>query len=319
MIHSQTLPRSQAQPVERTVSRRRQRITAFYVLIAPWLLGFIFLGIIPLALGLATSFTNYDGLNINNLKFVGTRNYERILADNDAGYALRQTVVWSMLNVPLWLVASFGIAFLVSKIRAGQSIFRTLLYLPSVVPVVAVIWIWRIFLDRNAGLLNGFLGLFSPGIAVAWMTDYALLSVTVISVWTGIGGGMVVFLAGLQGIPQELEEAAQIDGANRWQVLWNITIPFMSPVIFFQLLMSLIGSLQTLVLPMLLTGTGGVPRGVYLYMYHTYNQIFQQQRFGYGTALLWVLFVVILILTVVVFRTARYWVFYETSPEGENA
>jgi multiple sugar transport system permease protein len=300
-------------------SRARRRTATFYLFIAPWLLGLLALGVVPMIIGLLTSFTNYDGLNLGSVRFVGLRNYIRAFNDRDTAYALGRTLQWSLLNVPIWLGLSFGLALLLNQRRRGQGLFRTLFYLPSVVPLVAMIWIWRIFLDANYGLLNGFIGLFRPGAAIQWFADYGLPSMTAIAVWGGLGAGMVVFLAGLQGIPAELEEAARIDGASSWDVLRHVTVPLMTPVIFFQLVLALVGSLQQLAVPLLVSnsGQGASARAVYLYMVHTYQQIFVFQRFGYGMALIWLFFVLILLFTLLVFRTSRHWVYYETDVEGD--
>jgi multiple sugar transport system permease protein len=164
--------------------------------------------------------------------------------------------------------------------------------------------------------------IFRRGTAIHWTGDYALLSLTAISVWSGLGSGMVIFLAGLQGIPEELEEAARIDGARKMQVFRHVTIPLMTPVIFFQLVLALIHSLQAFAVPMLVYGEGKMsgmpPRAVYLYVVHTYRSIFVFQRFGYGTALLWILFLVILALTLLIFRSAQYWVHYEHEVGGRR-
>lgn len=310
-----------AQAHRRRWSRAHRRTAAFYLLIAPWLIGLIALGVFPLAIGLLTSFTNYNGLNLDSVHFLGLRNYARAFADPDTAYALGRTVLWSALNVPIWLGLSFALAALLSRSGRSQGLFRTLFYLPSVVPLVATIWVWRIFLDGNYGLLNGVISLVRPGTAVQWLTTYGLESLTAIAVWGGLGAGMVVFLAGLQGIPPELEEAARMDGATPWQVLRFITLPLLTPVIFFQLVLALINSFQQLAAPLLLGGTSqsGISRSIYLYMVHTYQQIFVFQRFGLGTALLWILFVLTLVLTLILFRTSRFWVHYENDVEGSRS
>lgn len=320
-------PTPATQTREGTSQRARRQARTFYLFISPWLLGFVFLSVIPLVVGLGLSFTNYDGLNFADLKIVGLRNYQRAFTDTETQYSLQRTILWTLFNVPLWLVLSLGLALLMNQRIKARGLFRTIFYLPSAVPVVATVWIWRAFLDKNYGLLNGVLGLIQPGTAFPWLTDYALQSLTVISLWTGLGTGMVIFLAGLQGIPTELEEAARIDGANSWQVLRHVTLPLMTPVLFFQLVLALISSLQTFVIPQLLATavSSGVgmsslpPRGVYLFVIHTFQQIFVYNRFGYGIALLWLLFVLIIALTFVVFRTQRYWVYYETGMEEKKA
>ncbi len=175
-------------------------------------------------------------------------------------------------------------------------------------------------LQENVAAANGMLSVVRPGTALPFLTDHALQSLTAIALWTGLGAGMVVFLAGLQGIPTDLHEAAHLDGAGPVQVLRYIIVPLMSPVLFFQLVLALIAAFQALVIPLLLGSINGriglPPRSSYLYMVHIYQQMFVQQRFGYGIALLWMLLIVILVLTWIVFRTARYWVHYETDVEG---
>jgi len=303
------------------ISRKWRRTLWFYAFVAPWVLGFVFLWVFPLAAGFLVSLTNYDGLNLFDVKFVGLRNYVRAFTlDPDARFSFGQTLKWTVYNLPSWMTLSFVLALILNQRGKAKGFFRTLFYLPSIVPAVALVWTWRIILDKNYGLLNGLVSLFRPGTAIPWLTTYALQGVTVIAVWSGLGWGMVVFLAGLQGIPDELVEAARIDGANRFQVFWNVTIPLMTPVIFFVLVNGLIGSFQQFVIPQLLTAGGGStglppvpPRSVYLYMVHTYRQILSMQRFGYGTALLWLLFLMVAALTVVVFRTSHFWVYTEAS------
>jgi len=284
------------------------------------LLGLIFLTLIPFILGFLTSLTDYDGLNLPTLKFMGLHNYIRAFSDEYVGFSLGRTLIWAALNLPLWMGLSFALALILNQDVKGRGFFRTLYYLPSVVPAVAAVTVWKILLDKNNGLLNGMISIFQPGTAVGWLTTYALQGMTAIAVWSGLGGGMVIFLAGLQNIPDELVEAAKIDGANGWQVFRYITFPLMTPVIFFQLIMGLIGSFQQLVYPLLLaTQTGAYvsvpPRSIYLYMIHTYQEIFANQRYGYGTSLLWLLTIGVTALTLVVFWSQKFWVYSGDTPE----
>jgi len=301
--------------------RKRRRAIAFYLFISPWLLGFVLLSIVPLVVGLWMSMTNYNGLNWDTLSFQGFNNYAKALQDPEVLFAFGRTVGWTLINVPLWLVTSFGLALLMNQSIRARGVLRTLLYLPSVIPPVGIAWIWKIILERNYGLLNGFIDLFIPGSATYWLgPDHALVSLSVIACWTGLGSGMVIFLAGLQNIPAELEEAARIDGANAWGVFRYVTLPMMSPIILFQVILGLIGAFQAFAVPVLMYGGGGmgvtVTRSVRLYMIHTYQEIFVNQRFGYGAALLWLLFIFILVVTAVVFKTSRYWVYEEANPAG---
>lgn len=303
----------------RPMSRKRRRTAWFYGFITPWLLGFIFLWIIPLSVGFLTSLTDYDGLNLATVKFLGLGNYMRVLTtDADALFSFGQTLKWTVLNLPTWMTLGFILALILNQDVKGLGFFRTAYYLPSVVPLVAMIWIWKIVLDRNAGLVNAMLNLIRPGTAINWLAVYALQGLTVIAVWSGLGWAMVVFLAGLQGISDELLEAARIDGANTLQIFGYITIPLMTPVIFFVLVNGLIGSFQQFMVPQLLASIGGgaaagftqvPPRSVYLSMVHINRQIFNFQRFGYGISLLWLLFIIVAALTVVVFKTSRFWVY----------
>ena len=303
-------------------ARSRRRTIVFYLFVAPWLLGFVLLSVAPLCIGFFTSLTNYDGFDPADSRFVGMDNYTRAFTDSRMFLSLGRTLLWAAINTPLWLVVTFGMALALNqKGVQGRGFLRTVYYMPSIIPIVAVVWIWKIILDNNFGLLNAIISIFRPGTAIPFLSVYALQSLSAIALWTGLGSGMVIFLAGLQNIPEELKEAARIDGANALQLFRHVTLPMMTPVIFFQLILGLISAFQQLVLPMLLApgqeaGGWNPPRSSYLYMIHAYRQLFVYQRYGYSTALLWLLFVVILVLTLLVFRTARYWVFYEVEVEG---
>ncbi len=309
-------------PRKRTLTRRQRRTVYFYAFIAPWFIGFILLGVFPLVVGFLTSLTNYDGLNLLNLKFQGIGNYVRAIGDPEVAFSFKRTLLWLVVNLPIWLALSFGLALILNQGIKGQGVFRTLYYLPSIVPGAAAILAWKIILDKNNGLLNGLLSIFNPGTAVGWLSNYALEGMTMISVWTGLGAGMVIFLAGLQGIPEELTEAAKIDGANSLQNFRYITLPLMTPVIFFQLILGLVGAFQQLNLPLLLnnvglTGSGAVPsRAIYLYMIHTYSQIFTFRLYGYGTALLWMLFIGTIVVTAFFFWSQKFWVYSEGGSDG---
>jgi multiple sugar transport system permease protein len=317
--------RGRAMPAQRRRhdSRARREARWFYLFISPWLLGFVCLSLIPLVIGFLTSLSNYNGYNLSTVRFIGLDNYVRAFNDRNALFALGRSVRFTLITVPLNLVISFGIALLMNQRVYARGFMRTLFYLPSIVPIVAVAWIWKLMMDQNFGLVNALISYFVPGTAIRWLSDYPTAVLIMLSVWIGTGGAMIIFLAGLQGVPRELEEAALIDGANVFQMFRAITLPLVTPVVFYQLVLSIIFSLQVLVEPILLGGTSTgssigtmPPRPNYLYMVHTYNQIFINQRFGYGSALLWLLFAMILALTLLVFRTSRYWVYYEREQEG---
>jgi ABC-type sugar transport system permease subunit len=307
------------------LTRQQRRTLTFYAFVSPWLLGFIFLSVFPLVIGFITSLTNYDGLNLETVKFVGWDNYIRAFEDPDVKFSLLRTILWMLANLPLWLILSFVLALILNQDVKGRGFFRTLFYLPSLIPFTAAVTAWRIILEKNFGMLNAFISLFTPEpVAIGWLSDYSLPGMTSIAIWSGLGAGMVIFLAGLQGIPDELKEAAQIDGANGWQVFRHITLPLMTPVIFFQLVLGLIGSFQQLNLPLIVTKVGIAassvpPRPIYLYMIHTYRQIFTEGRYGYGTALVWLLTIGSLLLTAVVFWSEKYWVYAGDSQEGGSS
>lgn len=303
--------------------RRRgvRKAATFYLLISPWLLGFALLSAIPLALAFLMSFTNYDGLNLDYVRFLGLDNYARALTDPDAQHALGRTLVLVAAVVPAGLVLQLALALMLNQPIRLSPLFRTIFYLPYVIPVVAGAWVWKLFTDPTGGLLNALLGLVTPDANIRWLVEYPTVVLALFTIWGAAGGGMVVFLAGLQGIPAEYREAAMIDGASRVQVTRYITLPLLTPVIFFNLVIGIIGALQILVQPMLLApgivglGPGTVPPSDnYLYAVHAYITIFVHQLFGYGSALLWLLFLVVVVLTFVLFKTSRRWVFYGVEP-----
>jgi multiple sugar transport system permease protein len=312
-----------AERKRRVWNRSRRRTATFYLFISPWIIGFLLLIIIPVIVAILTSFTNYDGLSMSTLRWVGLDNYARAFdpsKDPNVSFSFVRTLLWGAFNLPSWLIISFALALILNQNLKGRGFFRTLYYIPSIVPIVAAMTAWKVMLDKNVGWLNAFISLFVPGTAIGWLSDYALTGMTLVAVWTGLGTAMVIFLAGLQNIPDELVEAARIDGANSFQIFRYITLPLMTPVLFLQLVMGLIGVFQQLNLPLVLTQVGisrgsVPPRQIYLFMIHVYRQIFISNRWGYGVALMLIMFVVVVLLTLVVFWTEKYWV-YSDAPEG---
>ncbi len=325
---SQAISGTQIQAASRPrLTRGQRRNLWFFIFIVPFLFGLFALTIFPIGYGFYMSLTNYDGITIENTRFVGLENYVHAFQDPSTAFSVQQTLKWVVLNVPAWVILSFALALLLNRDIKGSGTFRTLFYLPTVIPAVAVVQIWKIILDQNAGLLNALISLVRPGTAIPWLGSYALQGLVAASVWAGLGWGMVVFLAGLQGIPSEMVEAAKIDGANSWQVFRNITLPLMSPVLFFQIVMALIGSFQQLVYPLLMSlglasgstdnaGTN-VPNGIYFFMVHTFKRI-QGNFYGYGLALLWLLFITVVILAAFLFWSEKFWV-YKGDAEEQSA
>ncbi|MBB2947319.1 multiple sugar transport system permease protein [Actinoplanes lutulentus] len=297
---------------------RRYPASTFYLFAAPWILGFLALTVLPLAWALMISLTNFDGM-APTYRFVGFRNYVELFTDYpQALRSLWQTLLYTAVVVPLSVAGGLGLAILVNRRIRAVGLIRAVFFLPSVVPVVATAIMWRLVLNPDAGMLNGILGL--VGIpSVSWLIDpYAFYSLVMVSLW-GLGGGMVITLAALQDVPAELNEAATLDGANGWQVIRNVTIPMISPVLYFQIVTGVIAALQVLVQPLLLAQTSSiamasaVPPSTHVYMVQVYQEFFTNNRFGFGSAMLWVFFLVIMLFTVVLQRSSRRWVHYQAS------
>jgi multiple sugar transport system permease protein len=286
-------------------------------MISPWFLIFLALSLFPLLYGLYLSFTNYYGFNMHNLKTVGWHNYHLVFSDSDAMYALGRTLYYTLINVPLSTAIALGLALLLNQNIRGIGIYRTIFYLPSLVPVISTILMWKMMFSGNGGILNTIIGFFGFG-EVNWLGyNHATTSLIVMGLWAA-GGGILINLAALKGIPKDLYEASAIDGAGPLQNFRRITLPLITPILFFNILMGIIASLQVYLQPILLNATELLARPIqpnYLYVVHAFQQIFASQRFAYGMALLWVLFIVILALTVVVFYTSKFWVYYETEQE----
>ncbi len=296
---------------------------SFHLFTLPWLLGFLLLSLAPLLLGLATSFTNYDGLNLPTIKYMALQNYSRAFRSQDFYISLANTAKYAIVAVPVGLALSMLLAIVLNQALVGRDLFRLLYYIPAILPVAGAVQAWRLFFGLQSGLVNAFLSIFKPGTAINWVNDN-YFTVLWLYAWWGVGGAMVLFLAGLQGIPVELYEAARLDGAGRFRLFRHITLPLITPVVFFQLIMGLIGALQILEVPILLTNRGGqsgqiqMAQAKFMYMVYTYSQVFDFQRFGYGVALAWICFVIVLLLTLIIIGTSRYWVYYEVAQEGER-
>lgn len=302
--------------------RERREIAAFHLFTAPWLIGFVCLSLLPLLVGLAASFTNYNGLNLDSLRFLGLRNYSRAFGQEDFLVSLVNSAKYAVVAVPVGLCLSLFLAIVLNQPIKGRNVFRLLYYVPSILPLFGAILAWRLLFGLQSGLVNAFLSLFKPGMAINWISDFYMPTLWLFS-WWSVGGAMVIFLAGLQGIPPELYEAARLDGAGPFGLFRHVTLPLITPVLFFQLIMGLIGALQVMEVPLLLTGRGGQSGRIqmavdkYMYMVYTYSQVFDYQRYSYGVALAWIFFVIVLVLTLIVIRTSRYWVYYEVAQEGE--
>lgn len=285
----------------------RRTITG-YLFIMPFILGFLFWFLIPALIAVWLTFTDWN--LIRAPRYVGLDNILRMGTDKLFWQSLKVTTLYTMASVPLGLIMAFLLALLINTKVKGIAFFRTIYYLPSIVPAVASAVLWAWIFNTEFGLLNAILRTF--GIPrIAWLQDptYALWALIMMSLW-GVGGAMIIYLAGLQGIPDVYYEAAEIDGAGRWSQLLNITLPLLSPVIFFNLIMSIIGTFQVFTAGFLITD-GGPQNATLFYVLYLYRNGFEYLDMGYSAALAWVLFLIILALTALIFRYVGGMVHYE--------
>lgn len=293
-------------------SPRRRKLPRWligYVFIAPWLLAFVAFEAYPILSGFYHSFTDWTATGRAE-RFVGLDNYvEAFTRDPLFWKAVSNTIYFIGVSVPLGIVAAFALAMMLNSKISGTTIYRTIYYLPSVVPAVAAVIVWIFIFETRRGILN--FGLELLGLpAIRWLSDpsWAMPALIIMSLWS-IGASMIIFLAGLQGIPQELYEAAEVDGANGWHHLWRITVPLMTPTIFFNLVMSLVAAFQAFNNAFIMTN-GGPNNATLLYMLHLYNNAFRYFRMGYASALAVVLFIIVFGLTLFVYRSSKRWVYY---------
>jgi multiple sugar transport system permease protein len=255
--------------------------------------------------------TLYESDMLTEPEFVGFANFVKLFQKDLWRQSMLNTAYYTFGSVPLSIVAGFLIALMLNQKVRLLGLFRVMYYLPSVVSGVAVALLWMWLLNRDYGLVNGFLRLFGVR-GPSWMHDpeWAVPALIMMSLW-GVGGNMIIFLAGLQGIPEALYDAAKIDGAGTLRCFRHITLPMMTPTVFFNLIMGIIGSFQVFTPAFFMmdkgSGTAGLTQVLYLY-----NQAFQTFRFGYASAVAWVLFVLIMVFTVLVFRSSEMWVYYES-------
>ncbi|MBC8138466.1 MAG: sugar ABC transporter permease [Fibrella sp.] len=262
------------------------------------------------------SFCKYD---LHEMHWVGTKNYEVLLTKDPLFWkSLGNTAIYTLFSVPLGLTGSLLIALLLNQKVRGIHVFRTLFYLPSLVPAVASALVWAWVFHPDAGMLNYVLSLFGVK-GPAWLQDpqTALSSLIIMSLW-GIGGGrMIIFLAGLQGISQELYEAAELDGARGFKVFWHITLPMLSPTILFNMVLGIIGSFQVFTSAYVLTG-GGPNNATLMYVLYLYNNAFRFFKLGKASAMAWILFAILLVFTIIQFKNASKWVHYEGGERGQD-
>jgi len=302
-------------PVRKKSFRKRwDSPLAGYLFISPWLIGFLALTAYPMLLSLYYSFTNYTLMK--PIEWVGLDNYERIItADDKFAQSLKLTFYYVLASVPLKLIAALMVALLLKKAVRGISVYRTAIYFPSLIGAsIAVSLLWKNIFGVD-GFFNQVLGFFGiPG--TGWVTnpDTALWSLIGLSVWQ-FGSSMVIFLAGLKQIPNDLYEASAVDGASKLKQFFKITLPMLSPTLFFNLIMGVINSFQMFTPAYVITG-GGPMNSTYVYALYLYERAFSRYQLGYSSSLAWIMLILIVAAAVIINLTSKYWVFYESESQG---
>ena len=304
----------QARPHRWGLSRRRwMEASQGYLFITPWLIGFLVFTLGPMLASLYYSFTRY---NIQTApRFMGLYNYDYAFTQDPLFWtSVQRTLLWSVMTVVPSLFGSLFAAMLLNQKLRGMAIYRTMFFLPHLTPVVAAAILWTWILQPDIGIFNSMLakiGINGPN----WLSDirWSMPALAMIALWTTIGGNkMLIFLAGLQGIPESLYEAADIDGATSPQKFWNITLPLISPAMFFNLILGVIASFQVFGMAFVTT-KGGPAYATYFYALHLYQQAFVSFDMGYGSALAWIFFAAVLFLTLIQLWLQKRWVYYESS------
>lgn len=290
------------------MNMRKREALFGYIFLSPWLIGFLVFLVGPMIASVYLSLTEYK--MISPPVWIGLANYERMFSDQFVWRSLRVTATYTAFAVPMGLTAAMAVAVLLNQKIVASGIFRTIFYLPSVISGVAVALVFSWIFNYRFGILNFFLslvGIEGPN----WLGSprYALWAFVIMSLW-GIGGNVVIYLAGLQGVPASLHEAATIDGATAWTRFWKITLPLITPVILFTLVMGVIGTFQTFTQAYIMTG-GGPANATLFYLLYLYRNAFNWFEMGYASALAWLLFIIILILTIIMWTTSARWVYYE--------
>ena len=300
-------------PAQRPVRRWNREALHAYVFMMPAILGILIFTLVPVVVSLFLSFTEYN--IITDPQWVGLANYTELFQERLFWQAFRVSAIYSVVSVPLNLALALGLAVLLNHKMRGMMIFRSVYYLPTVISGVGVAMLWRWLFNSEFGLINVLLakvGISGP----AWLLDeqWALSALIITSMWS-VGGTTLIFLAGLQGIPQELYEAAEIDGAGRWSQFRSITLPLLSNVTFFNLVLGIIGALQVFTDAFVITRGGPNQATLFLAVY-LYQHAFLYLNMGYASAIAWFMFLLVMVLTLLVFKSSPLWVFYESERKG---
>lgn len=284
---------------------RRQETIAFYSFISPWVVGFLVFTIGPILASLVLSFTNWDIFQAP--KFVGIQNYHNLLINTPLFWtALGNTAYYALITVPLGIILALILAVLLNQQLIARRWWRTAFYLPSTLPIVSVVLLWS-WLLAPSGMVNevlGWIGIHGP----AWFVNpsWEKPGLILMSLW-GAGGGTILFLAGLQGIPRYLYEASSLDGASAWHKFSRITVPMLSPIILFNLVTGIIGAMQVFTQVYII----GANNSTLMMVPFLFQEAFQDYNMGFASALAWVLFLLIILLTLFVLRWSSAWIYYE--------
>ncbi|MBI5302855.1 MAG: sugar ABC transporter permease [Chloroflexi bacterium] len=283
-----------------------------YLFISPWIVGFLVFTLGPFIASLYISFTEWDFVKAP--EFIGADNYVKLVNDPLFWQSLKVTTVYALGRVPLGIAVGLAAALLLNQKVRFVGLWRVIYYMPVVLPPVAVSLLWMWVYNPDYGILNGMLwtvfGIRGP----AWLQNefWVLPSLMMMAVWGMLGKNMIVYLSGLQSIAPEMYEAADIDGANVWRKFFNITLPMMTPIIFFNLIMGLMDSFKLFTQAYVMTG-GGPRYASLFYVYYLYQHAFQRFHMGYASAMAWVFFLILMLFTVLVFRSSKLWVYYEST------
>lgn len=289
--------------------RRRQAMEG-WLFASPWIAGFLTFTAGAMAFSVWMSFQRWNILTPP--RYVGLANFRKAFIDDPLFWkCLFNTTYYAFVSVPLRMILAFALAMLLNQSVRGLAFFRTIFYLPSVVTGVATAMLWMLLLNPDVGGINFVLRRIGVANPPGWLTEetWAMPGLILMSLW-GVGTMMLIFLAGLQGVPQELMDSALVDGAGPWRRFWHVTLPLMTPAILFNLVISIIGSFQVFMQSFIMTN-GGPNNATLTYVLYLYRNAFEFFKMGYASALAWILFFIILAMTALVLRSSALWVYYE--------
>lgn len=290
------------------IEKKKARLGVLFTL--PWIVGLLVFYAYPLISSIYYSLTTYSILSPG--KFIGLRNYSNLFSDPLFWKSVSNTLYFTAISVPVNIVVGIIIALLLNQKIRGVGFYRTIFFIPTLVPIVATATVWKFLMDSQYGLFNQMLNMLGMA-SIPWLTSevYSKLSLVMIAAW-GVGQAIIINLAGLQDISPTYYEAAEVDGATGWQKMRNITLPLLTPVIFYNVVMGTINALQSFTLPYAITGGEGTPvNSLLFYVMYLYNNAFGYMKMGYASAMAWILFVIIMALTLVIFGSSKRWVHYQ--------